>query len=60
MSFGAGLRMDFTYFVIRTDLAMPVIDPRYDDSWRLNKIDFKSSDWRSKNLIFSLAIGYPF
>ena len=64
MSFGAGLRMDFTYFVIRTDLAMPVIDPRInprdDDSWRLNKIDFKSSDWRSKNLIFSLAIGYPF
>ncbi|MFT4644382.1 MAG: outer membrane protein insertion porin family [Planctomycetota bacterium] len=60
LSFGAGLRLDFTYFVIRTDLAMPIIDPRYDDNWRLNKIDFTDSNWRSRNLIFSLAIGYPF
>lgn len=60
LSFGAGLRLDFTYFVIRTDLAMPIIDPRYEDSWRLNKIDFANSSWRSRNLIFSLAIGYPF
>ena len=60
VGFGTGLRMDFTYFVIRTDLAMPIIDPRYDDTWRLNKIQFKNSNWRRENLIFSLAIGYPF
>ena len=60
VGFGTGLRMDFTYFVIRTDLAMPIVDPRFKDTWRLNKIDFTSQSWRENNLIFSLAIGYPF
>lgn len=62
VGFGTGLRLDFSYFVIRTDLAMPVIDPRYPlkERWRLNQMDFKSADWRSRNLIFNLAIGYPF
>ena len=60
VGFGTGLRMDFTYFVIRTDLAIPIIDPREEDTWRLNKINFNDKDWRKNNLIFSLAIGYPF
>lgn len=62
LSFGVGLRLDFDYFVIRTDLAMPVIDPRYplNERWRLNKMNFKDGNWRSQNLIFNLAIGYPF
>jgi len=60
VGFGTGLRMDFTYFVIRTDLSMPIVDPRQEDTWRLNKINFLDKEWRKNNLIFSLAIGYPF
>jgi hypothetical protein len=30
------------------------------ERWVLNKIDFGSSEWRRKNLILNIAIGYPF
>jgi hypothetical protein len=29
-------------------------------SWVINDIDFGSSLWRGKSLIFNIAIGYPF
>ena len=59
---GAGLRFDFTFLVLRTDLALPVRVPYLpkNDRWVLKDIDFKSSDWRRNNLVFNLAIGYPF
>lgn len=58
---GSGLRFDFSYFVIRTDLAFPVRFPYVVDgsSWVLKDIDF-SKEWRKKNLILNIAIGYPF
>ncbi len=59
---GFGLRYDFSYFVLRFDLGVPLRKPWLPENerWVLNKIDFGSSDWRSKNLILNVAIGYPF
>lgn len=59
---GAGLRFDFDFLIIRTDLALPFRVPYLpkNDRWVFKDIDFGSSKWRSENLIFNLAIGYPF
>lgn len=59
---GLGLRFDLSFLVLRTDLAIPLRIPYLPkgERWVLNKIDFGSSEWRRDNLIFNLAIGYPF
>lgn len=62
MGAGMGLRLDFNYFVIRTDLAMPIYDPRKNEGerWRLTKKAIGINGWSKNNLVFNLAIGYPF
>ncbi len=53
---GAGLRLDFNYFVIRFDYGFPLRDPRrvYGERWQFqDAVAFK-------NGVFQLAIGYPF
>lgn len=59
---GIGLRFDFSFLVLRTDLAIPLRIPYLPpgEKWVINKIDFGSPEWRRNNLIFNLAIGYPF
>lgn len=59
---GVGLRFDFTFFILRTDLAMPLRKPWLPkgERWVLNDIKFADPDWRRENLVFNLAIGYPF
>jgi len=59
---GFGLRYDFKFFVLRFDLAMPLRKPYLEEQnrWVVDEIDFASSDWRRKNLILNIAIGYPF
>lgn len=60
---GLGLRFDFSFLILRTDFAIPFrlpYVPASGQQWVLNQIDFGSSDWRRNNLIFNLAIGYPF
>jgi outer membrane protein assembly factor BamA len=59
---GAGLRFDFSFFVLRFDLAFPVRKPWLPDGerWVFRDIDFTSGRWRGKNLILNIAIGYPF
>ncbi|MEO6682279.1 MAG: BamA/TamA family outer membrane protein [Ginsengibacter sp.] len=59
---GLGLRLDLTILLLRIDFAMPVRKPWLDEGnrWVLDQIDFSSKDWRRKNIIFNLAIGYPF
>ena len=57
---GLGLRLDFSFFVLRFDLAFPLRKPYLDDPWVMDDIDFGSSAWRRENLIFNIAIGYPF
>jgi outer membrane protein insertion porin family len=59
---GAGLRFDFSFLVLRTDLAFPIRKPYLPDGqrWVLDKVSLGSSSWRNENLVFNLAIGYPF
>lgn len=59
---GLGLRVDIDFLVIRTDLAIPFRVPykMENSGWVFNEIDFGNRDWRSQNLVFNLAIGYPF
>ena len=59
---GVGLRFDLTVLVLRTDLGFPLRKPWLPDGqrWVINQIDFGSNTWRSQNLVFNLAIGYPF
>jgi outer membrane protein assembly factor BamA len=55
---GAGLRFDFSFFVLRLDVAFPL--RRNDTGWVARDIDLGSSEWRKRNLVFNIAIGYPF
>jgi outer membrane protein insertion porin family len=59
---GVGLRFDLTVLVLRTDLGFPLRKPWLPDGqrWVINQVDFGSGKWRSDNLVFNLAIGYPF
>lgn len=59
---GAGLRFDFSFLVLRTDLAFPIRKPYLADGnrWVLDKVSFGNGSWRNENLVFNLAIGYPF
>jgi outer membrane protein insertion porin family len=59
---GAGLRFDLSFLVLRLDLAFPLRKPWLPESdrWVLDDIDFGSKTWRKDNLVFNLAIGYPF
>lgn len=75
---GFGLRFDFSFFVLRFDLAFPIRKayttgevtvgkgeeertiPTNDFRWSFRDIDFTSKYWRRENLVFNIAIGYPF
>lgn len=75
---GFGLRFDFSFFVLRFDLAFPVRKAYTTGStivgsgeneqriplnafrWAFRDIDFNSRQWRRDNLVFNIAIGYPF
>lgn len=57
---GAGLRVDISLLVLRLDIAVPVRLPYLPDGQRGNKLDFGDPDWRKNNIVWNLAIGYPF
>jgi outer membrane protein assembly factor BamA len=59
---GYGFRFDFNVVVLRLDLAFPIRKPYLADGerWVINEIDFGSSAWRRENLLWNIAIGYPF
>lgn len=53
---GIGLRLDFSFFIIRLDPAFPIYDPgrAVDQRWVIKNL--KSADIN----LFNLGIGYPF
>ena len=59
---GLGLRLDFNYFIIRVDAAVPLHDPSYakGNRWTFDKINFSSRDARKQFLGINIGIGYPF
>jgi hypothetical protein len=59
---GFGLRIDVSLMVLRLDWAFPIRIPSKDegDRWVVRDIDLLSRDWRKKNLLWNISIGYPF
>jgi outer membrane protein insertion porin family len=59
---GFGLRFDLTVLVLRTDLGFPIRKPWLPEGqrWVVDQVNFLNRNWRRDNLVFNLAIGYPF
>ena len=59
---GVGLRLDFSYAILRLDVATPLKVPYLSENygWILNTIKPFSGRWRKDNLVFNFAVGYPF
>ncbi len=59
---GAGIRIDASILILRLDVAFPIRKPwlAEGDRWVFDEIDFGSKSWRRENLVYNLAIGYPF
>jgi outer membrane protein insertion porin family len=57
---GVGLRLDIQLFVIRFDVAFPIRKPWLSNPWVMNQIRLGNAAWRKENVIYNLAIGYPF
>ena len=57
---GVGLRLDITLFVIRLDVAFPLRKPWAIPPSTLRDPDFFKPSWLNQNLVYNLAIGYPF
>lgn len=58
---GYGFRFDFNITLLRIDLAVPLRKPYLPEGeeWVIKDIDF-SPDWRMDNLMWNIAIGYPY
>jgi outer membrane protein insertion porin family len=56
---GVGARLDITIFVIRLDVAFPLRKPWEVPPTVLNQISW-TPEWRQQNIVYNLAIGYPF
>ena len=50
---GFGLRYDFKYFILRTDLGFIARDPSDRDKWKWKKLNIKNSQ-------LNIGLGYPF
>jgi outer membrane protein insertion porin family len=59
---GLGVRLDIQLFVIRLDVGVPFRKPWEQNPWVMNQIRtmFDEREWRRENIIYNLAIGYPF
>jgi len=59
---GVGLRLDFSYFIIRCDLGIPLRKQwGINDGFKwINKNRFALLEDPSEKFVFNLAIGYPF
>jgi outer membrane protein insertion porin family len=57
---GTGLRIDAGFFLLRFDFAFPLANPTIDSKGFFDPVHLGRGEWRRDNLVFSLAIGYPF
>ena len=59
---GFGLRLDLDFFVLRFDIACPLRKPITNGQfgWTFDDLAIYKRSWRQDNLVYNLAIGYPF
>jgi hypothetical protein len=59
---GIGLRVNLSSLIIRLDFGIPLSKPWLPEGerWVGNDIQLLSGSWRSENLQWNLAFGYPF
>ena len=57
---GIGLRFDFSFFVFRFDLAVPMRDPSLAESDRWVFRQYSGLPEVGQNLVLNIGIGYPF
>ncbi|HRY97487.1 MAG TPA: BamA/TamA family outer membrane protein [Bacteroidales bacterium] len=53
---GLGFRLDFSFFLFRLDLALPLRDPSFSEGERWHRL----KDWQGSDLVWNFGIGYPF
>ena len=56
---GLGLRFDISVLVLRLDIALPIRLPYIPPDGQKG-VNIGSGDWRRDNIVWNLAIGYPF
>ena len=59
---GLGFRIDIEYIVLRLDVAIPFRRAYFGDGfqWSFDRFEFGNRSWRKDNIVFNLAVGYPF
>jgi len=59
---GLGLRLDFSYFILRVDCAKPFYKPflPLGERWTFTDFELSNKEWRQENLVLQFGIGYPF
>lgn len=62
ISSGVGLRLDFSPILFRFDFGWPMRYPFpvNGNKWVIRDIEFFSREWRRKNIILNISLGYPF
>ena len=60
MGAGVGLRFDAGLVLLRLDLGIPLRKPYLPDGQRWVKIQPGNKEWRQENMVFNIALGYPF
>lgn len=59
---GVGIRINASLVLLRLDVGVPLRTPYLPENqrWLLSEVNFGSGTWRRSNLVFNLALGYPF
>nr|MBS0037966.1 BamA/TamA family outer membrane protein [Saprospiraceae bacterium] len=58
---GFGFRLDIDLFVIRLDIATPLRKPWLEEGNRwVDNFSIGKKEWRRENIVYNIAIGYPF
>jgi hypothetical protein len=62
MGMGLGLRLNFSFLVIRFDYAVKMYDPARDEGQRWVAKNLSLTNWRGQpgQALWNIAIGYPF
>jgi hypothetical protein len=59
---GIGIRYDIEFLIVRLDVGTPIRIPNgpENERWVINNVAINQKSWRQQNMVFNIAIGYPF